>query len=68
MLFSQSTISCKIIFLYISVFARCGGAEVAGWTLDTEDPGSIPHLNLTACGPSDGKEVHRDVFGHPGAL
>ena len=23
-------------------------------------------LTLTACGPSDGKEV-KDVFGHPGA-
>ena len=24
------------------------------------------HLTLTACGPSDGKEV-KDVFGRPGA-
>ena len=28
----------------------------------SDDPGSIP--SLTACGPSDGKEV-KDVFGRP---
>ena len=32
----------------------------------SENPGSISRHTITACGPSDGKEV-KDVFGHPGA-
>ena len=46
---------------YRDHFARRGGTEVAGKTLDLNSP-----LTLTACGPSDGKEV-KDVFGRPGA-
>ena len=38
---------------------------VAGWTLDRRSGFDSP-LTLTACGPSDGKEV-KDVFGRPGA-
>ena len=38
----------------------------SGLDFGSEDPGSIPSLTLTACGPSDGKEV-KDVFGRPGA-
>ena len=45
--------------------ARRGGVEVAGWTLDGR-PGFDSRLTLTACGPSDGKEL-KDVFGRPGA-
>ena len=48
--------------------ARRGGAEVAAWTLDRKIRVRFPALKytLTACGPSDGKEV-KDVFGRPGA-
>ena len=46
--------------------ARRGGAEVAGWTLDRKIRVRLLPLTLTACGPSDGKEV-KDVFGRPGA-
>ena len=45
--------------------ARRGGVEVAGWTVDRKTRVRFPHT-LTACGPSDGKEV-KDVFGRPGA-
>ena len=38
----------------------------SGLDFGSEDPGSISPLSLTACGPSDGKEV-KDVFGRPGA-
>ena len=44
--------------------ARRGGVEVAGWTVDREIRVRLPAA-LTACGPSDGKEV-KDVFGRPG--
>ena len=42
---------------------RRGGAEVAG---GIGRSGFDSPLTLTACGPSDGKEV-KDVFGRPGA-
>ena len=45
-------------------FARRGGAEVAGLWIGRS--GFDSPLTLTACGPSDGKEV-KDVFGRPGA-
>ena len=45
--------------------ARRGGVEVAGWTVDRKIRVQS-RLTLTACGPSDGKEV-KDIFGRPGA-
>ena len=48
-------------FLLPGTRARRDGVEVAGWTVDRKT-----RLTLTACGPSDGKEV-KDVFGRPGA-
>ena len=46
--------------------ARRGGAEVAGWTLDREDPGSIPRLPSPRVGPLMARRL-KDVFGRPGA-
>ena len=46
--------------------ARRGGAEVAGPGLWIGRSGFDSRHTLTACGPSDGKEV-KDVFGRPGA-
>ena len=45
--------------------ARCGGIEVAGWTVDRTIQFDSRHT-LTTCGPSNGKEV-KDIFGRPGA-
>ena len=47
------------------IVAHCNGLEVAGWTVDQKVQVRFP-ATLTACGPSDGKEV-KDVFGRPGA-
>ena len=43
--------------------ARRGGVEVAGWTLDRRS-GFNSRYTLTACWPSNGKEV-KDVSGRP---
>ena len=39
----------------------------SGLDFGSEKSGFDSPLTLTACGPSDGKEV-KDVFGRPGAL
>ena len=50
---------------FFSPIARRSGSEEAGWTLVGRSGFDSP-LSLTACGPSDGKEV-KDVIGRPGA-
>ena len=61
----------RIVYLNPEVdFQACrGGKEVAGLTVDQKTRVWFPayvYVTLTACGPSDGKEV-KDVFGRPGA-
>ena len=71
--YEVSTFNCSKVMANVTVdnrqtdrqIARRGGAEVAGWTLDRKIRVRSP-LTLTACGPSNGKEV-KDVFGRPGA-
>ena len=50
---------------HLAINARRGGVEVAGWIWIGRSGFDSRHT-LTACGPSDSKEV-KDVFGRPGA-
>ena len=46
--------------------ARRGGIEVAVLDYGSDNLRLIRRLTLTACGPSDGKEV-KNIFGRPDA-
>ena len=55
----QCTYRCTALYNRPPQWRRGSGLDFG-----SEDPGSNTPLTLTACGPSDGKEV-KDVFGRP---